>query len=478
MCGIFGFVSPGIKNKGEFRAFASNLMRESQMRGSDATGFAGFGGNKFFTDKNNDSASFFSRLSVEWRNLLTNDKVISIGHTRAATSGDPAHNVNNHPFHGQRYTLVHNGMVWAHELVAEKRGFKLATDCDSEVLLHYIESARSLREGLIKMAADIDRIAGFSIAILDRQTKAIHLFRNKDNPCVIARFLRWNVTAFASTPTILVGAAEHFFGGMQNMIGEVDEIGETHPFSMVTINPDGGMVTEDLTADILAVRERDGAISPPTRNISWDAEILQAVHGGVSLFNSGNTAFVTSSTTTSAAKADETQKIDTCKQCLRYISSRENFTCDKTGCPIVLEQEQCDVTWHDMRCQLNAGHKGGHYIPEGRSETHSKEEEDVTLMDVVEILPPRLLNKTGTDDIVGLLHEWRDPGEDHGLSDFSMHEYMRYAAKKYSDKLDNWRDMSNERIDTMGDGEYLAYFNFVGALLEATSEEVEFRLLD
>lgn len=488
MCGIFGFISPGIKNKSEFRAFASNLMRESQIRGSDATGFAGVGDNRFFTDKNDDAASYFSRLSIEWRNFLRSEKMCAIGHTRAATSGDPRNNANNHPFHGPRYTLVHNGMVWMHEFVAEKRDFKLATDCDSEVFLHYIETAKTLREGLIKIAADLDKISGFSLAILDRQTKAIHLFRNKDNPCVVARLIRWNATVFASTPSIMMNAAQHFFGGVPNMIGEVEDVGDTPAYAMVTIAPDGGMVTEDLSDDIKAVVERDGTIHLPTRNITWDAEVLRAIHGGASIFRSGSTAFVTSSSSSSTSRstADETQKIDTCKQCLRYISSREQFTCDKTGCPIVLDQQQCPTMWHGYRCQLNRGHSCDHKMVDVDTNEQvvdvstpvSTDVEEYNLMDCVEILPPSLLNKTGTDDIVGLLQEIREPCEDYNLSDFGTHEYMKFAAKSYDKKLDAWRDMSDKRIEEMGDGEYLAYFNFVSAMLECNVEDLEFKLIE
>lgn len=475
MCGIYGFISPRVKHKGEFRTYASNLMKESAIRGTDATGFAGFGDNKFFTDKNDDSASFFSRLSIEWRNMLMANKVSAIGHTRAATSGNPKENKNNHPFHGPRYSLVHNGMIWAHEYAAEKRGFKLATDCDSEILLHYIQNATSLRAGVIKLFADLDRVGSFSCAVLDRQTQNIHLFRNKDNPCVVARFLRWNVTAFASTPSILVGAAQAFFGGMQNMIGEVDEVGDTQPYALVTIGPNGQMVTDPLDAEIDEMRKEEGTISPPIRTTSWSAEIMNAIHGGVGLFKSGNTSFVTSQSN-SNFNPDETQvvKTDACSKCLKTFGPDETVGCNETGCGMFQQAKRCDKSYLGRQCLLNADHSGGHHV-----EPTSAVEDDIekflerfSILDAVEILPPSLLSRTGADDIVGLLGDIREPDEDMNLSRYSVQEYMSYASKSYDDKMTVWRDMSDKRIEEMGDGEYLAYYNFVSNILAAEGENL------
>jgi glucosamine 6-phosphate synthetase-like amidotransferase/phosphosugar isomerase protein len=60
----------------------------------------------------------------------------TIGHNRAKTQGDPADPENNHPMFGEKYCIIHNGVVSSMKELPE---YKLKGKCDTEVLLSYFE---------------------------------------------------------------------------------------------------------------------------------------------------------------------------------------------------------------------------------------------------------------------------------------------------------------------------------------------------
>lgn len=185
MCGILGFVSDKIQHPAEAHKFMGALLDKSKIRGKDASGFAAKADSILLTDKHPIAADDFVRLSKAFRDLRHRSSVSMIGHTRAATNGDPRRNKNNHPFHGPRYSIVHNGGIMCFRDIAKYHGFNLETACDSEVILHCLEERDSIREGIINAFNKLDATGWMAVAALDRESGDIHLFRNSHQPCVI-----------------------------------------------------------------------------------------------------------------------------------------------------------------------------------------------------------------------------------------------------------------------------------------------------
>jgi glucosamine 6-phosphate synthetase-like amidotransferase/phosphosugar isomerase protein len=64
-----------------------------------------------------------------------------IGHCRFATVGDPANNLNNHPFACDGGFVIHNGQIPGAGILAREKGLRPVTECDSELLALLIETA-------------------------------------------------------------------------------------------------------------------------------------------------------------------------------------------------------------------------------------------------------------------------------------------------------------------------------------------------
>ena len=250
MCGIFGFISSGITHPGEFRRFANLLAEESAQRGQDATGFAGFANGEFLTDKRPIASKYFTHISPTWRKAITSEKIALIGHTRHGTSGNKMNNKNNHPFHGPRFSVLHNGIVQAHEEIADAAKFKLQTHCDSELFIHFLNQPKPIEENVADIFAVLDDVASMALAIIDRETGNVYVTRNNGNPAAFARIKRWNVLAFASTPTILSWSYNHLLRS-DKTIEKLDAQTEV----LYTITPDGEMTSTKLDKKIAAARK-------------------------------------------------------------------------------------------------------------------------------------------------------------------------------------------------------------------------------
>lgn len=106
MCGIVGVV-PITKNArpGEWLL---ELLKESEIRGDDATGFVRLGLNPQILKANLEAEKFIELPEVK--------EAISpiapyIGHCRKTTCGMPENNLNNHPLWMGGWVAVHNGTV-------------------------------------------------------------------------------------------------------------------------------------------------------------------------------------------------------------------------------------------------------------------------------------------------------------------------------------------------------------------------------
>jgi len=185
VCGISGII-PLSKDitKEQILEVMKHLILENRSRGGDATGTATWDKekNEILVCKQADEAKdFVPNLTVEhiWGPTM--------GHNRAKTRGDPADPENNHPMFGENFCLIHNGVVPS---MKNLEGYKYKGQCDTEVLLSYIEQY-GVREAIPK----IDGSA--AIAIMSPEDKTFYLYRHTSP--IIAAYYPGKAFVFSST---------------------------------------------------------------------------------------------------------------------------------------------------------------------------------------------------------------------------------------------------------------------------------------
>jgi glucosamine 6-phosphate synthetase-like amidotransferase/phosphosugar isomerase protein len=170
MCGIAGVFVKKSLSKEDFRKYlkAWTLM---EARGGDASGIAIYYDNNTLTLSkvpipSSIHASKFSNLNIP----ITKIKV-SIAHARAATSGTPAINENNHPLYqylnGKLITLVHNGVI-----TDERERIR---DVDTDSLFYYIRAKKEFNDNIVKET--LENIGG-TMAILLTDGDKFYFYRN------------------------------------------------------------------------------------------------------------------------------------------------------------------------------------------------------------------------------------------------------------------------------------------------------------
>lgn len=251
MCGIFGAVSLNPLRSLEFRTFITKLAEASEVRGVDAGGFCGVADGIVLADKDKDRISKLLPVSVNWRQLVFSDNYSLIGHTRASTSGAPWIIENNHPFHSDKYALVHNGVIAYHDWLAEKIKAKLKTKCDSEVLLHYVQSTVNLKNGIKKVYREIADNGSYAVAILNKENGEITLFRSMSSPAYVGYVPRWSAVIFASTIEIIGRAVrESMTISEKNAVYKniMENFYQIEDGSIVTIKPNLEIKTQKIWA--------------------------------------------------------------------------------------------------------------------------------------------------------------------------------------------------------------------------------------
>src|SRR5881296_3787557 len=139
MCGIVGYVGPR-----DASAILMAGLRKLEYRGYDSAGLA------TVTDHRVEVRRCVGKLD-NLAGLLREQPLTGtpgIGHTRWATHGRPSEQ-NAHPHRAGRVVLIHNGIIENYlELRAElvKRGRKILSETDSEVIAHLIDE--ELRPGV------------------------------------------------------------------------------------------------------------------------------------------------------------------------------------------------------------------------------------------------------------------------------------------------------------------------------------------
>lgn len=199
MCGIVAGIGDGIKKE-----MIEKGLRATQSRGKDATGIYQ---PKHGIIKGPMDATDFVQTK-EFKKGVKKDKMF-IGHCRQWTSGKPENNENNHPFDGEKYILVHNGMVSMKEL----EGYNYKGECDSEVILSYLETME-IPEALKSVHGQ----AALVFAPNQEEVYEMYLWRHT-SPLEIAYSKTGNTLLVASTESILRSMITKFeLGGLVKTI--------------------------------------------------------------------------------------------------------------------------------------------------------------------------------------------------------------------------------------------------------------------
>src|SRR5581483_7635046 len=161
MCGIVGYVGPR-----EASPILVAGLRRLEYRGYDSAGLAAF------TDHHVEVRRCVGKLD-NLAALLREQPLQGtpgIGHTRWATHGRPSEQ-NAHPHRAGKVVLIHNGIIENYlELRAalEKRGRKMASETDTEIISHlideYVERGLGLAEATRQAVQQL--VGSYSIVVL------------------------------------------------------------------------------------------------------------------------------------------------------------------------------------------------------------------------------------------------------------------------------------------------------------------------
>jgi predicted glutamine amidotransferase len=206
MCGIAGIWK--LEETGyDFLPLIKELMKNSETRGTDATGVA-----YLAKREGTERTLFYHKMPIPPKQYAKEfaDKIIPkdfkaiIIHNRHATQGDPKFNKNNHPFVANApvtFAFIHNGII--HTKYAGPREKPAETD-SVEVFLEIwdeIEKAPQPENRMPAIRAAMEKHDGsMTNAILFPEAIVI---AKHSNPCYLAYIPHLKCIVFASTDTML-----------------------------------------------------------------------------------------------------------------------------------------------------------------------------------------------------------------------------------------------------------------------------------
>jgi glucosamine 6-phosphate synthetase-like amidotransferase/phosphosugar isomerase protein len=168
----------------------ASYLKNMEYFGKDATGIVFVESDKVWYSKSAGSATqLIDNKFLEFaKQHLANSKAIIL-HTRQATSGSPENNDNNHPIIGEKYTMVHNGVVTLDEK------FPSIGQTDTEQMLRCVEKY-GIKQGLEKVKGSA------SIIFLNRENYNLYFFTNT-NTLVASWDTGRQILFLASTKNII-----------------------------------------------------------------------------------------------------------------------------------------------------------------------------------------------------------------------------------------------------------------------------------
>lgn len=177
MCGIVGYIG----HRQAYDIVIKGLQR-LEYRGYDSAGIVLFDNGEIKISKTKGKVS---DLILKSNEDVNKTGTVGMGHTRWATHGVP-NDVNSHPHlsNSGRLALVHNGIIENYEPLKKElqnRGYKFASDTDTEVLVNLIEEIQkkeNIKLGKAVQMALNQVIGAYAIAVFDVE---------KPNEIVVAR---------------------------------------------------------------------------------------------------------------------------------------------------------------------------------------------------------------------------------------------------------------------------------------------------
>jgi glucosamine--fructose-6-phosphate aminotransferase (isomerizing) len=204
MCGIVGYI--GSREASEILVEG---LRRLEYRGYDSAGVA------ILNEHGLERRRSAGKLSV-LAELLQQKPIkgtVGIGHTRWATHGRPSEeNAHPHTCCKNRIVVVHNGIIENYVELKKKlrdEGHKFASETDTEVLAHLIESEKG--DLLTAVRRALGKVQGsFALGVLAANDRKRFVAARKDSPLVIG--LGKNETFLASdVPALLPHTREVIF---------------------------------------------------------------------------------------------------------------------------------------------------------------------------------------------------------------------------------------------------------------------------
>jgi glutamine---fructose-6-phosphate transaminase (isomerizing) len=246
MCGIVGYIG-----KREASDILVQGLRRLEYRGYDSAGIAVTNGSLQLRKKQGKV--------VELANLLESQPVegsLGVGHTRWATHGAPS-DVNAHPHaaSGERFALVHNGIIENYGALRERlkqKGYQFESETDTEVLVHLIDDVQ--RETELPLAEAV-REALSQV----RGTYGIVVVSGEDDNLMIAARL--------GSPLILgIGEDEYFVASDASpLIEHTRQVVYLDDGEMAVIRREGYQVHNI----------KGGPLSKEVHELEWDLEQIE-----------------------------------------------------------------------------------------------------------------------------------------------------------------------------------------------------------
>lgn len=220
MCGIVCAIGKPKNPKLSYDLLTS-LLKKTETRGDDATGFWATEGDTVYFSKEPTKSTEFVLNNKIWLDLKEKETDLIVSHCRkkSLNIGSEKDNKNNHPFVSadKKTALIHNGNVPEYEVLKEE--YDVISNCDSEILLRVFETGHSYAEEFLRkqfsdlkitddkkindlkekeslpqwthrLMGTIDIFSRINYAALavgigeiwEDGTKALWLFRNKERP--------------------------------------------------------------------------------------------------------------------------------------------------------------------------------------------------------------------------------------------------------------------------------------------------------
>jgi len=248
MCAIVGMIGYVPEGRwGETYAVLTEMLKVSECRGTDATGYAALVqpyDNRTQIKVIREKEAIRSTRFVEtgaWQQLRHQRSIAVIGHTRMATKGDAKLRINAHPFSGGGFHLVHNGCLTNDEDVVDEFSLRMQSQTDSEVLLRLIEQVGDPLTGLDLC---LRRVRGtMAIALLDQRQHLVWLAR-RDRPLWLCRLRNDRRWWFGSTAEILLEALSAVMG--KKVDGQLEYLAPIAEMTPLALTPDGFVLAPSM----------------------------------------------------------------------------------------------------------------------------------------------------------------------------------------------------------------------------------------